>query len=120
MKTVNAEQAAESIFALLKANPWLNTPEVMTENDFHAKDEAILFLQRMAIHGVNGFGDTSEPAQRIASGFLLDFMGKLMQAEHPLNRKTWLVDDSKSLIDQALQIIAAELIENHHQTQAMH
>ncbi|AEJ02607.1 hypothetical protein Nit79A3_2856 [Nitrosomonas sp. Is79A3] len=120
MKTVNAEQAAESIFALLKANPWLNTPEVMTENDFHAKGEAILFLQRMATHGVKGFGDTSEPAQRIASGFLLDFMGKLMQPEHPLNRKTWLVDDSKSLIDQALQIIAAEIVESHPRFQDLH
>lgn len=120
MKTVNAEQAAELIFALLKANPWLNTPGVMTENDYHAKDEAILFLRQMAIHGVNGFGDTSEPAQRIASGFLLDFMGKLMQSEHPLNRKTWLVDDSKSIIDQALQIIAAELVENHPRPQDLH
>lgn len=120
MKTINAEQAAESIFALLKANPWLNTPEVMTENDYHAKGEAILFLQRMAIHGVNGFGDTSEPAQRIASGFLLDFMGKLMQPEHPLNRKTWLVDESKSLIDQALQIIAAEIVESHSRSQDLH
>ena len=120
MKTVNAEQAAESIFELLKANPWLNTPGVITKNDYHAKDEAILFLQRMAIHGANGFGDTSEPAQRVASGFLLDFMGKLMQSEHPLNKKTWLVDDSKPMADQALQIIAAELVENHHQPQAMH
>ena len=119
MKTISAEQAAESIFALLKANPWLNTPGVMTENDYHAKDEAILFLQRMAIHGVNGFGNTSEPAQRIASGFLLDFMGKLMQPEHPLNRKTWLVDDSKPMADQALQIIAAELVQ-HHQPQGLH
>lgn len=120
MKSISAEQAAESIFALLKANPWLNTPGVMTENDYHAKDEAILFLQRMAIHGANGFGNTSEPAQRIASGFLLDFMGKLMQPEHPLNRKTWLVDDSKPMTDQALQIIAAELVENHHQPQGLH
>jgi hypothetical protein len=113
MKTVNAEQAAESIFALLKANPWLNTPGVMTENDYHAKDEAILFLQRMTILGASSFSGTSEPAQRIASGFLLDFMGKLMQSEHPLNKKTWFVDDSKPLTDQALQIIAAELIESH-------
>jgi hypothetical protein len=120
MKTVNAEQAAESIFALLKANPWLNTPGLMTENDYHAKDEAILFLQRMAIHGANGFGDTSEPAQRIASGFLLDFMGKLMQPEHPLNRKTWLVDDSKPMADQALQIIAAEIVESHSRPQDLH
>lgn len=102
MKTVNAEQAAESIFALLKANPWLNTPEVMTENDYHAKGEAILFLQR------------------IASGFLLDFMGKLMQPEHPLNRKTWLVDDSKPIVDQALQIIAAEIVESHSRPQDLH
>ncbi|WP_292995735.1 hypothetical protein [Nitrosomonas sp.] len=120
MKTVNAEQAAESIFALLKANPWLNKPGLMTENDYHAKDEAILFLQRMAIHGVNGFGDISEPAQRIASGFLLDFMSKLMQPEHLLNRKTWLVDDSKPMADQALQIIAAELVENHLRSQDLH
>lgn len=120
MRTINAEQTAELILELIKANPWLNTPGVMTENDYHAKDEAILFLQRMAIHGVNDFGDISEPAQRIASGFLLDFMGKLMQPEHPLNGKTWLVDDSKPIADQALQIIAAELVENHHQPQAMH
>ncbi len=115
MKTISAEQAAESIFALLKANPWLNTPGVMTGNDCHAKGEAILFLQQMAIHGANGFGDTSESAQRIASGFLLDFMGKLMHPEHPLNKKTWFVDDSKPMVDQALQIVSAELIENHHQ-----
>ena len=120
MKTVNAEQAAELILALLKANPWLNMPGVMTANDYHAKDEAVLFLQRMAIHGANGFGGASEPAQRIASGFLLDFMGKLMQSEHPLNKKTWFVDDSEPVIDQALQIIAAELIENHSRPQDLH
>lgn len=120
MKTVNTEQAAELIFRLLKANPWLNTPGVMTEDDYHAKDEAILFLQQMAIHGANGFGDISEPAQRIASGFLLDFMGKLMQPEHLLNRKTWLVDDSKPMADQALQIIAAVLVENHPRSQDLH
>lgn len=120
MKTVNTEQATELIFALLKANPWLNTPGVMTEDDYHAKDEAILFLQQMAIHGANGFGDISEPAQRIASGFLLDFMGKLMQPEHLLNRKTWLVDDSKPIADQALQIIAAVLVENHPRSQDLH
>ena len=120
MKTVNTEQAAELIFRLLKANPWLNTPGVMTEDDYHAKDEAILFLQQMAIHGANGFGDISEPAQRIASGFLLDFMGKLIQPEHPLNRKTWLVDDSKPMADQALQIIAAEIVESHSRLQDSH
>ncbi len=120
MKTVNAEQAVESIFELLKANPWLNTPGVITKNDYHAKDEAILFLQQIAIYGASNFGDISEPAQRIASGFLLDFMGKLMQPEHPLNRKTWLVDGSKPMVDQALQIIAAELVERHSRPQDLH
>lgn len=120
MKTVNAEQAAELIFALLKANPWLNTPGVMTENDYCAKDEAILFLQQMTIHGASGFGGASKPAQRIASGFLLDFMGKLMQPEHPLNKKTWLVDDSKPMADQAFQIIAAGIVENHPRSQDLH
>lgn len=60
MKTVTAEHAAELILALLKANSWLNTPGVMTKDDFHAKDEAILFLQQMAIHGASNFGSTSQ------------------------------------------------------------
>ena len=120
MKTINADTAAESIFELLKANPWLNKPGIMTENDYYAKDEAIMFLQHMAIHGANSFNGTSEPAQRIASGFLLDFMGKLMHPEHPLHKKTWLVDDSKPMPDQALQIIAAEISENNLPPQKRH
>jgi len=109
MKAVDSEYAAELIFEFLKANPWLNTPGVMTRDDYHAKDEAILFLQQMVIHGANSFGDISQPAQRIVSAFLLDFMGKLVHPEHPLNGKAWLVDDSKSMPDQALQIIAAAI-----------
>lgn len=115
MKVVNAELAAELIFELLKENPWLNTPGLVTSGDFHAKDEAISFLQQMATQNANGFGNTSPSAQRIVSGFLLDFMGKLMQPEHPLNNKTWLVDGSRPEPDQALQIIAAEIAESQVQ-----
>ncbi|PTQ80135.1 hypothetical protein SAMN05421510_10225 [Nitrosomonas ureae] len=57
--SITAEHAAELILALLKANSWLNTPGVMTQDDFHAKGEAILFLQQMAIHGASNFGDTN-------------------------------------------------------------
>ncbi|MER0203693.1 MAG: hypothetical protein DU480_07490 [Nitrosomonas sp.] len=120
MRTINAAHAAELIFELLKANPWLNTPEIATGDDYQAKDEAILFLRNMAIHGAHSFGGISESAQRIASGFLLDFMGKLMNPEHPLNRKTWLVDDTKAVADQALQIIAGEIVENQPCPQGLH
>lgn len=120
MKNVNSNYAAELILELLKEKPWLNSPGVMTKDDFHAKDEAILFLQQMAIHGANSFGDTSQSAQRIVSGFLLDFMSKLMHSEHPLNRKSWLVDDSKLMPEQALQIIAAEIVGSYLQPQSVH
>ncbi len=85
----------------------------MTQDDFHAKGEAILFLQQMAIHGASNFGDTSPPAQRIISGFLLDLISKLMLPEHPLNRKSWQVDDSKLMPEQVLQVIAAEIVGDH-------
>ncbi|MBY0474965.1 MAG: hypothetical protein K2Q13_07895 [Nitrosomonas sp.] len=120
MKTITAEHAAELILELLKANSWLNAPGVMTKDDFHAKDEAILFLQQMATHGASSFGDTSQSAQRIISGFLLDFMSKLMHPGHPLNRKSWQVDGSKLMPEQGLQIIAAEIIGNQLRPQSVH
>lgn len=120
MKTINANTAAETIFELFKENSWLNKPEVMTKEDYHAKDEAIMFLQRFSLQDANSFEGISEPAQRIASSFLLDFMGKLMHPDHPLNKKTWLVDDSKPLAEQALLIIGHEIADNHLQPPELH
>jgi len=120
VKTVDADTAAELIFELFKAKPWLNEPGIVMEDDYPAKDEAIMFLHHMVIHDTNSFGDISEPAQRIASGFLMDFMGKLMHPEHPLYRKTWLIDDSRPMAEQALQIVAAEIADNHLLPQEKH
>ena len=51
--------------------------------------------------------------KRIISGFLLDLISKLMLPEHPLNRKSWQVDDSKLMPEQVLQVIAAEIVGDH-------
>lgn len=51
--------------------------------------------------------------KRIISGFLLGLISKLMLPEHPLNRKSWQVDDSKLMPEQALQAIAAEIVGDH-------
>ncbi len=120
MKTINADIAAELILELFKAKPWLNEPKIMTEDDYYAKDEAIIFLRHMAIHNANSFDGVSAPAQRIVSGFLLDLMGKFMRPEHLLHQKTWLIDDSKSLDEQALQIIAAEITDSPLLSQERH
>lgn len=120
MKMINAERAAELIFELLKAKPWLVKPEIMNESDFSAEPEAIIFLQNMVENGANSYGNTSEQAQRIVSSLMHDFMGKLMHPNHPLSKKTWMVDDSKPIPDQALQVIGAEIAQSHPHKQGIH
>lgn len=120
MKSINADHAAESLLELFKAKPWLGKPEVMTEDDAHAEAEAIMFLQKLVIHGADSYGNTSEPAKRIVCSLLLDFMAKVMHPAHPLSKKTWLVDSSEPMAEQALQIIAAEIADSHPQPQARH
>lgn len=120
MQTINANTAAELIFKLIKEKSWLNKPEIMTPDDFHAEAEAITFLQKLARDGADSFEGISESAQRVVATLLNDFMAKLMHPESPLQRKSWIVDDSKPEAEQALQIIAAEIGSNHRQPQWPH
>lgn len=43
-----------------------------------------------------------------------------MLPEHPLNRKSWQVDDSKLMLEQALQVIAAEIVGDNSRSQSVH
>lgn len=120
MKTIDADRAAELIFELLKEKEWLRKPGIMNESDFPAEPEAIIFLQNMAKNGADGYGNTSKQAQRIVCSLLHDFMGKLMHPEHPLSKKTWMIDDSKSMADQAFQVISAEIAQSHPHKKGSH
>lgn len=120
MKTINADQAAELLLELFKAKPWLNKPGTMESDDFHKETEAILFLQRFTAKQVDSYSGINESAQRVVTSLLHDFMYKLMHPEHPLSKKTWAIDDSQSMPDQALQVIAAEIAQSHPRKQDDH
>lgn len=120
MKTINAETAAEAIFELFKAKPWLNKPGTMTQADFHAEAEAVKFLVQLTTQPIDSYGSTSEPAQRVALSLLHDFMAKLMHPQSPLSKKSWIVDDSKPMAEQALQIIGHEIAGNFPQPPEQH
>lgn len=120
MKTVDADYAAEAMLALFKNKPWLTKPGTMSDADAISETEAVMFLRCMATEDVTSYGTTSPSAQRVACSLLLDFMAKVMHQEHPLHKKRWSVDQSKPLHLQALQIIAAEIADNHPQLQSKH
>ena len=120
MKTINAEAAAEAIFELFKAKQWLNKPGIMTQEDATAEAEALMFLHQLVTYGADNYGGTSEPAQRVAATLLNDFMAKLIHPQSPFRKKTWIVDDSKPMAEQALQIIGHEIAGNFPQPQEQH
>lgn len=112
MQTINAKRVCELMYSLFMAKPWLNKAGVMTKDDALAESEAIMFLQSMAQHDVNSFGDTSAAAQRIVNSLLLDFMAKVTRPTLSWQSRTWQVDTSVNEATQALQVIAAEIARN--------
>lgn len=112
-QTIKAERAAELLYELFKAKQWLVKSTVMLAEDAPAEAEAVMFLQRLTLHDVDGFGNLSAAARRVVCTLLMDFIAKLMMPGHPLNLKSWRVDASLTQPFQALQVIAAEIGDSH-------
>lgn len=117
-KMINAEQAAELIFELVKAKPWLNQPGVMLSSDAAAEHEAVGFL--LALDSTTtGWGNTSLSGRRVACTMVVDFLGKLMHPDSPYRNRQWHVAAEASRQDQALHVICAEIRGSHPGRTAM-
>lgn len=111
MQTINANTAAELILKLIKAKPWLND-SAMTKHDPGSEAAAVDFMQKLVTGGVNSFDNASASTQRCVATLLRRLIDNLLRPENPLHKKTWVIDDSKPSDEQALAIIAVEILEN--------
>lgn len=112
MKSINAEDAFELMYELLKAHPWLNQAGVMKPEDAHAETEAQSFL--LAGNLAGRWGDSSPAARRVVNSLLLDFMAKLRMPGHPISRSSWQVDEAQPKPEQALAVIAQQIRRAQH------
>lgn len=112
MQTINANTAAELMLKLIRAKPWLNDSGTITKNDLDSEIASVNFMQKLVAGGVDSFDDTSASVQRCVAALLRQFIDNLLRPESPLHKKTWVIDDSQSLDEQALAIIATEILEN--------
>lgn len=112
MQTINANTAAELILKLIKEKSWLDDPGTMTKGDLDSETEAVNFMQKLVTDGVESFDVTNASAQHIVAAMLHQLIDNLLHPENPLHNKTWVIDDSKPLDEQALTIIAAEILDS--------
>lgn len=112
MQTINANTAAELMLKLIRAKPWLNDSGATTQNGPDPETAAVDFMQQLVTGGMDSFDDTNASTQHFVATLLHRFIDNLLRPESPLYKKTWIIDDSQPPDEQALAIIAAEILEN--------
>ena len=105
---VDAERAFELMYLLFQEKPWLTKPGMAKEPDAPFENEALTFL--LTLDAASGWGDCSEPARRLVTTLLLDFMTKLKGS---LADHQWETSDDFPPWLQAVQIICAGILEEH-------
>ena len=121
MKTINADEAFELFFHLMKAMPWLNQGGIMqAEKDAHAEEEAIVFLRALCGGKVSDWGDCSPAARRVVNSLIIDFMSKLCAPYSSISRSRWQVPVQSTQVQQALAVIQQAIERGHGLPPAVH
>lgn len=105
---VDAERAFELMYLLIQEKPWLRSPDLMDDQDAKFEDEALAFLS--TLETATDWGNCSKPARRVVVTMLCDFMAKL---NGPFADRQWEVLANQPPWLQAVQIICAEIRDNH-------
>lgn len=106
---IDAENAFRLLYELFRAKPWLlESGGTMKDGDAPFEDEALSFL--LTLETADDFGQCPEPARRVASSLLVDFMHKL---RGPFADRTWIVPAYLPPWRQAVRIVCAEIRRSH-------
>jgi len=112
---IDAERAFDLMYLLLQEKPWLLKSSIMKDEDAQFEQEAVAFL--LTLDAAKDWGSCSDPARRVVSTLLTDFMLKL---KGPFSNRYWESSGDLEPWLQAVQIICDEICGNPHHSLKTH